>query len=163
MSLSQKIAAELASRAAGGLGPAVLSADEAPHRMEVAARQLSAIGVEVDAIDFWADRPPGQPDRTIHELQLWADRLAAKITYLMEPLVVIEVDAQGVEIEMRSQAPTVRQGLRAYYEARLDRTGHLRISRRGYSQATRTTADVPFQLTSEVLERLADDLVATAG
>jgi hypothetical protein len=163
MSLSQKIAAELASRAASGApGPAVLAADEPPHRMDIAARQVSMIGAEIDVLDFWADRP-AQPDRTISELQQWADRLAATITYLMEPLVVIEIDAQGVEVEMRSQAPTVRQGLKAYYEARLDRSGHLRITRRGFDQATRMTADVPFQLTGEVLERLADDLVATAG
>jgi hypothetical protein len=163
MSLSQKIAAELASHASlPAPAPRTLAADEPPHHIQLAARQLSAIGVEADAIDFSADRPT-QPDRSINELQDWADRLAKHITYLMEPLVVIEVDPQGVEVEMRSQAPTVRQGLRAYYQARLDRSGHLRITRRGYDNTTRTTTDVPFQLTREVLERLADDLVATAG
>jgi hypothetical protein len=64
---------------------------------------------------------------------------------------------------MRSQAPTVRNGRRTYYEARLRGDGTLKLTRVVYDEATRNRQSVPCQMTVEVLERLADDLVACAG
>lgn len=165
MTLSQKIAAALASldtlaSATFTLGP--ITEQEGPHRVSLAARSASRLGVELDALDFHADRPQ-QPERTLDELKAWADRLAARITYLMEPLVVLECDPLGVEVELRSQQATTRQSARNFYEARLDRSGNLRIIRYSFDTTSRTRHAVPFQLSGEVLERLVDDLVDTAG
>ena len=81
----------------------------------------------------------------------------------MEPLRVVEIDPVGVEVELRSAAPTQRNGVRAYYEVRLRRGGTLDLARVVFDDATRTRRDEPFQMTREVLERLTDDLVDTAG
>jgi hypothetical protein len=81
----------------------------------------------------------------------------------MEPLVVLEVDPVGVEVELRSQSPTARNGLRSYYEARLSRDGRLHIHRVAFDPVTCVRQSVGFQVTREVLERLADDLVDTAA
>ena len=64
---------------------------------------------------------------------------------------------------MRSQSPTPRNLERAYYEMRLFRKGSLRMERYVFDDTTRERRQVPCQLTRETLERLADDIAASAG
>ena len=90
-------------------------------------------------------------------------RLAGRITYLMEPLKVLEVDSGGGEVQIRSQSPTARDGERGYYEIRLFRQGMLRMQRFIYDASTRQRRESPCQLTREVLERLADDISASVA
>ena len=73
-------------------------------------------------------------------LRGWGDRLAARLTYLMEPLVVLEVDAQAGEAELRSQAPTPRGDRRSFYEVRLRREGSLHLRRVAFDRAGPTVA-----------------------
>ena len=65
------------------------------------------------------------------------DRLSSRITYLMEPLKVLEIDAGGGEVQLRSQNPTARNDERGYYEMRLFRQGMLRMERFTFDEATR--------------------------
>jgi hypothetical protein len=81
----------------------------------------------------------------------------------MESLVVLEVDPDGGEVELRSRAPSARGGRKSYYEARLSCSGALRLHRVAFDSSDRRRQAVPFQLSREVLERLVDDLVDTAG
>jgi hypothetical protein len=160
MSLSRRIAAALDEfHARGHATPAVVEAAEAPHRLSLSVAQASPVGVQLDGLAFAADGP----ERSTEALRAWADRVAARVTYLMEPLVLLEVDPEGGEAELRSRQPTAREGRRAFYEVRLNRAGTLRLRRVAFDEADRRRADAPFQLSREVLERLADDLVATAG
>src|SRR5262249_23075013 len=96
-------------------------------------------------------------------LRAWADRLAARINYLMEPLVVLEQDPVGGEVELRSQSPTARSGHRSFYELRVNRGGGVTLSRVSFDEATRQRRPIACQITREVLERLTDDLVASVG
>ena len=73
----------------------------------------------------------------------------------MEPLKVLEIDAGGGEVQLRSQSPTARDTERGYYEMRLFRQGMLRLQRFTYDGATRQRQPRACQLTREVLERLA--------
>ena len=75
---------------------------------------------------------------------------------------MLEVDAQGGEVELRSQSPTPRGQLRSYYEVRLNKAGTLRLDRVGFDPSDRRRRPMQFQLSREVLERLADDLADTA-
>lgn len=160
MSLSRRIAAALADPRVGP-APHPVSAADGPHTLSLSLRQHSPVGVELDRLSFTAGRP-GPAQYSLDELTAWADRVARQVTYLMEDLVLIERDAAGVEVELRSQKPSARHGQRLYYEARLDRTGCLRLSRVRFDESSRRRSETPFQLTSETLERLTDDLVATA-
>ncbi len=153
--LSRKIAAEVDANP----GPGAVTATEGPHHLLLHLTVASAVGVAFDALEFSTD---DAPDRSAVDLRAWGDRLAARLTYLMEPLVVIEVDAEGGEAELRSKSPTTRDEVRAYYEVRLRREGTLHLRRVAYDPADRRRKAVACQLTREALERLADDLVATA-
>ncbi len=163
MSLSRRIAVALDEPLAPGAGqPGTISAEEAPHRLTLAVQAANPVGVEVVNLAF-SDTDPDQPERSLDDLKAWADRVATRVTYLMEPLVLLEVDSQGGEAELRSQKPTAREGRRTFYEVRLNRQGTLRIVRVAFDEADRSRREISFQLTREVLERLTDDLVATAG
>ena len=81
----------------------------------------------------------------------------------MEPLKVLEIDAGGGEVQIRSQRPTARAEQRGFYEVRLFKQGPLRMERFVFDEATRQRQRDPCQLTREVLERLADDIVGEHG
>ena len=81
----------------------------------------------------------------------------------MEPLVVLEHDPVGGEVELRSQAPTSRGDRRTYFEVRLNQQGTLKLSRIAVVESSRQRHPTSCQMTREVLERLIDDLVESVG
>src|SRR2546423_4188302 len=54
-----------------------------------------------------------------YETKAWADALTRRVTGLMEPLRVVEIDGLRDEAVLRSDTPTVRNDRRAHYELRL--------------------------------------------
>ena len=158
MSLSRKIADAVDSLPAGGPMPCRVEAEAGPSRLALNLTAHGPVGLAFDNLDYArSDRS----DLSADTLRAWGDRLAARLTYLMEPLVVLEVDAQAGEAELRSQAPTPRGELRSFYEVRLRRDGSLKLRRVAFDAASRRRKAVPCQMTVEVLERMADDLVAS--
>jgi hypothetical protein len=161
MSLSRKLTAALdAAPIHPGDPPCQVSAADGGHRIALDLIASGPVGLAFDALDFAA---PADPERTTDALRAWADRLAARVTYLMEPLVVLELDPVAGEAELRSQAPSARGSLKSYYEVRLNKAGALRFSRVAFDDASRQRRPAPCQMTREVLERLTDDLVDCAG
>jgi hypothetical protein len=159
MTLSRKIAAALDAQMDQPL-PRELTVDDGAHRLSLSLTASGPVGLAFDALEFTADTPA---DRSAEALRAWAERLSSRVTYLMEPLVVLEFDTLSGEAELRSQSPTARGEVRSYYEVRLSKQGALRLSRVVFDEATRRRRSAPCQMTLEVLERLADDLVACAG
>jgi hypothetical protein len=159
MSLRRKIAAALDERL-GEAPPHAVSAEEGPHRLSLQLLANAPVGVSFDALDFAVT---GRPEWPVDALRAWGERLTSRVTYLMEPLVVLEVDPSGGEVSLRSKNPTPRDGLRAYYEVRLSRSGTLRLARVVFDEEARRRRPAPCQMSREVLERLADDLVASVA
>jgi hypothetical protein len=157
MTLSRKIADAVESLTAAAELPRVVEAEAGAARLALNLTARGPVGIAFDGLDFAST---DRADLSADALRAWGDRLAARLTYLMEPLVVLEVDAQAGEAELRSQAPTPRGELRSFYEVRLRREGSLKLRRIAFDDVTRRRKAVPCQMTVEVLERLADDLVA---
>ncbi len=157
MSLSRQIAAALDDVKPETGGPACLvSADDGPNRLAMRVLQTNPIAVEAEELVLETSST-----RSLADLNAWADRLACRVTYLMEPLALLESDAEGTVVELRSRKPTVRAGLRSFDEVRLDASGRLTLTRHAFSEADRTRRQTPFTLSREVLDRLVDDLVAS--
>jgi hypothetical protein len=154
--LSRKIADALD----GGTNNWPLSVAESPHVATIDLTSASPAGVAFNRLDFAIE---GAAERSIDALTDWGNRLAARLTYLMETLVVLETDPLGGEVELRSRTPTPRGGKRSYYELRLRRDASLSLVRVAYDESTRRRETIPCQLTREALDRLVDDLVALAG
>lgn len=159
MSLNPRIAAALDDLARPGPEgpPAVVSAEEGPRRVSLKVRQANPIAVEADELVFETGEA-----RSLSELDAWADRLACRVTYLLEPLALLESDSEGPVVELRSRKPTVRAGARSFDIVRLDGSGRLALTRHAYLEADRRHRQTPFTLSRDVLERLVDDLAATA-
>ena len=158
MNLSRKIADAVDSLPAGGASPGLVEVEEGPSRLALNLTGHGPVGLAFDRLEYARVEPL---DLSPESLRSWGARLAARLTYLMEPLVVLEVDAQAGEAELRSQTPTPRGDRSAFYEVRLRREGSLQLRRIGFDDATRRRQVVPCQMTIEVLERLADDLAAS--
>jgi hypothetical protein len=158
MSLSKKIAAALDENTRAYVMPCTISVDDGPNRVTLNLTALDAVGLAVSSLEFATTSRAEWSSEALNE---WGTRLSSRITYLMEPLKVLEIDAGGGEVQLRSQNPTARNAERGYYEMRLFRQGTLRMQRFAFDEATRQRRPSACQLTREVLERLADDIVAS--
>ena len=158
MSLSKKIAAALDENTKAYVLPCTVTVEDSPSRLTLNLTALDTVGLAFSTMEF---TNTSRTEWTSDALKEWGARLSKRVTYLMEPLKVLEVHDQGGEVQMRSQSPTPRDLERAYYEMRLFRQGTLRMERIVYDEATRQRRQVPCQLTRETLERLADDIAAS--
>jgi hypothetical protein len=160
MSLSRKIAAALDENTKVHAPPCEVAVEEGPHRLALNLTAIDSVGVAFDSLDF---ATTGRPEWSPDALRAWGERLAGRVTYLMEPLRVLEVDAAGGEVHIRSQNPTARDDQRSFYEVRLFKQGTLRMERSTFDESSRRRRRVPCHLTREVLERLADDIAASVA
>jgi hypothetical protein len=121
------------------------------------AQQADAIAGSFTSIQYHAtalDKLSGA------ELTRFADGLAARLTYLLEPISTIEADPDVVQL--RSNPPSQENDrARCYFEL-LARTGVLSLAR--YRKAIGMPREtVPMQLTHEVLSRLLVDFNSAAA
>jgi len=160
MSLSRKTADAVKTLASAMHIPTSLGVEDGDFRLTLNLGLVTAVGVECQGLDFATLRAT---DLAMDDLKARAGRLAARLTYLMEPLSVLEADPVAGLVVVRSTAPSLKPGRRTYYEARLSRHGGLTFERIVFHEAERRRTSVPFQLTTETLERLVDDLAATSA
>jgi hypothetical protein len=59
-------------------------------------------------------------------LKKWAQDLCARITYLMEPLGPLEIDAEARQVLVRSKSPDKRDSATTFYEVLLQSQGRRR-------------------------------------
>ena len=99
----------------------------------------------------------GEPPEGL-TLEAWAAAIADRVTGLMEPLKLHEVDEALGEAVLRSEAPTTRGDALAYYEVRLHGLGKAVVRRFKANKSAPGREQVAFALTHEVLAKLADDI-----
>lgn len=91
----------------------------------------------------------------------WAHRVAGRVTGLLEPLKVVEIDPQRQEALVRSTGPTQRGDRLFYYEVLLKGTREAEVRRfRASSQPGERREQVAFALTHEALAKLVADVTA---
>lgn len=120
-------------------------------------------GVESLACALWRLRATSPRLASLDATQL-ADlsrRLAGQLTYLLEPIRLVEVDGDAGYAQLRSQPPRREPDATSYYELLVTRDAiELRRyeKRRGASRQAVTA-----HVTREVLHRLATDLTSAAN
>jgi hypothetical protein len=160
MSLSQKIAAALDENTRAYTPPCTVAVEDGPNRLNLHIKALDSVGVALDRLEY---SRTDRSDWTPASLQAWGEKLAGRLTYLLEPLKVLEIDSDEGEVQLRSQSPSVRSEQRGFYEIRLNRQGALRMERFLFDDSTRARSHATCQFTREVLERLADDVAASTA
>jgi hypothetical protein len=93
------------------------------------------------------------------DLERISNALAARLTYLMEPIRPIELDADACVVQLRSNPPQKDDDGRSYYELLVRRGGELKLERYRKEPGT-PRQQIPATVTCEVLLRLAGDFSA---
>ena len=124
--------------------------------------RLRAVLDAVDAIgcafEELALETPALRGADTDRLAQTAQHLARRITYLLEPLRILEVDDRARIVQMRSVPPSTKGTARAYYEVLVREGGAVSV-RRFEAHPGKPRRQVPAQVTREVFIRLAHDLV----
>jgi hypothetical protein len=154
MSLNDQINQELARIRAGG-GGGVLTADAPSGRLECDLNSVDGIGCAVDQFSFHTGRLTGA---SLEKLKKIGEDLSRRVTYLLEPIAIIELDAEGVTVQLRSSPPSQENGVTTYYELTINQNG-LNL-RRYQSQSGQPRQAIPAHFTHEALRRLAKDVTA---
>jgi hypothetical protein len=102
-------------------------------------------------------RTPAAADKGLAD---WASRIADRVTGLLEPLKIVEVDAERNEALLRSQEPARRGDKLCYYEVILKGTSSASVLRYQALPGNGKREQVTFALTNEALAKLVADLTA---
>jgi hypothetical protein len=99
---------------------------------------------------------------SMSELEDRCRRLAERLSYLLEPIRVLEADENEGTVQMRSQPPSKDESSISYFELLARSHGALELVRyrKGSQQARQA---IPSDVTFQVLERLAHDFDQIAG
>lgn len=98
-------------------------------------------------------------DATVDQLREISESLAARLTYLVEPIGPVEVDQDQCVVQMRSNPPQTDDDGTSYYELLVRRGGSLALCRY-QKQPGNPRQMIPALVTGEVLLRLVDDFAA---
>jgi hypothetical protein len=91
-------------------------------------------------------------------LKAWAAAVADRVTGLMEPLKLLEVDDARGEAILRSEEPARKGERLTYYEVRLHGLTQATVRRYAASRGEGGREQVAFALTHEALAKLAGDI-----
>lgn len=92
-------------------------------------------------------------------LERVAKSLSDRLTYLMEPIRPIEIDADACVAQLRSSPPQRDDDGRSYYELTVRRGGEIALARYRKEPGS-VRQQIPAHVTREVLLRLTDDFEA---
>jgi len=141
-------------------------ADGGVHRLHLDTEngRLVCLVTAVDGLACSLDSIVVSSERTaatsIGEMKRRGEHLVARLSYLMEPLDVIEVDEHLQVVQLRSSPPHREEGAIRYYELEL-RPGEYSLRRyRKQPQCSREA--IPITVTREVFRRLVTDFASVA-
>lgn len=161
MTIRSDFEAELTRLAAATGGPVTVEARDAAGRsVRGELTTVESLGCTVSHLLVSAPQLSGASTTALRD---WADRLAERLTYLLESLRPLETDEENGRLLMRSSTPQQSPTAREYYECMLAAESAGTVSFRRYRAETGVPGRTPVDmtLTREVLGRLVGDLVDT--
>ena len=140
-------------------GRGLLQVDSDAGRVEADLLAVDAIGCSFQTLGYSTSQ---LADATLDDLKQISMDLTAKLTYLLEPIGLVEADADRCSVQLRSNPPQKGEDGTSYYELLVRRGGDISLSR--YQKRPGQMREiVPAHITREVLGRLADDFVAAVS
>ena len=136
-------------------GRGLLQVDCEVGRIEADLVAVDAIGCSFQTLGLSTSKLSGAELEKLKEI---SQKLTEKLTYLLEPIGLVEADADRCSIQLRSSPPQKGEDETSYYELMVRRGGDITLSR--YSKKSGQLRQiVPANVTREVLSRLADDFI----
>lgn len=159
MTLAEKTRATLAPWPAFSGGGRTLTADEAGQRFDCELTALDMLACAFSRFELHSD---ALASAGIERLRSVSENLSRRLTYLLEPIAPIEVDAEQCVVQMRSHPPQRDEQRTSYYELLVRRGGDLSL-RRWTKTAGEVRQPLSAQVTREVFLRLVGDFSAAAA
>jgi hypothetical protein len=137
----------------GDGGPATVAVNDAPRHLSCDVVERNSLAVSFDQLRLATDELASADTA---ELERIGKALAGRLTYLMEPIAPIEIDAAACVVQLRSSPPQRDDDGRSYYELTVRRGGEIGLSRfRKENGGVRQ--QIAATVTREVLLRLVGD------
>lgn len=140
-------------------GRGLLQVDSDAGRIEADLLAVDAIGCSFQTLGYSTSQ---LADATLDDLKQISMDLTAKLTYLLEPIGLVEADADRCSVQLRSNPPQKGEDGTSYYELLVRRGGDISLSR--YQKRPGQMREIaPANVTREVLGRLAEDFVSAVN
>lgn len=159
MSLASQTKPALANLAPSAGGSQTLVVAESGVQLEAEIVAVDALAL---AFEHLTVTRAALATATIEQLKKLADALSKKLTYLLEPISPVEVDADQCIVQMRSSPPQRDDNGTRYYELLVRRGGQLSL-RRFEKQPGNPRQPIAAQVTREVFLKLVDDFAQVVG
>jgi hypothetical protein len=159
MSLAETLLPKLADWRPAGEGRHAVSLALPEHGWTVGltADRADSVGCRLTQIEATRAEPVADDDAA---LEAHARRAAGRVTGLLEPLRLVEIDRGRHVALLRSDAPPAKGDAVQYYEVKFAGRNRVTVERFKASKAGPAGREpIPFSLTHEALAKLADDLV----
>lgn len=143
----------------GNGGAAVVTVQDLPRTLSCDVVERNSLAVSFNRLSLATDE---LSSADAHRLEQIGKTLSSRLTYLMEPIAPIEIDAAACVLQLRSSPPQRDDDGRSYYELIVRRGGVIELTRfRKGNGGTRQ--QIAATVTREVLLRLANDFSAALG
>jgi hypothetical protein len=135
---------------------AKLAIDEAPRQLHCDITERNSLAVSFNDLRLTTTE---LANATADDLSRIGKALSDRLTYLMEPIAPIELDAEACIVQLRSNPPQRDDDGRSYYELIVARGGHIAL-RRYRKDNGNARQSITATVTREVLLRLVGDFCA---
>ena len=157
MTIHNQFERELSNLGSGGT--AALSVDVQPRHLTCDIIERNSLAVSFNHLRLTTVE---LANASATELERIAKALAARLTYLMEPIAPIEIDAAACVVQLRSNPPQRDDDGRSYYELMVRRGGEIALVRYRKENGD-ARRQISATVTREVLSRLVGDFCAVIG
>src|SRR5262245_43032386 len=157
MTLRSQFDQELNSIGAGGTTTVDITSGSRRLTCDLVERNSLAVAFQVLRV-----ATPELASATSASLERIAKSLSERLTYLMEPIRPIEIDADACIAQLRSSPPQRDDDGRSYYELTVRRGGEIALARYR-KESGKPREQIAAHVTREVLLRLTADFEAVLG
>ena len=154
MTLQNQFEQELLNLGSGG--PATVAVNDSPRQLSCDIVERNSLAVSFNQLRLATDE---LASADAPELERIGKALADRLTYLMEPIAPIEIDAAACMVQLRSNPPQRDDDGRSYYELIVRRGGEIALTRYRKENGD-ARQQIAATVTREVLLRLVGDFCA---
>jgi hypothetical protein len=151
MTLQNQFERELLNLGDGG--PALVAVNDSPRQLSCDVVERNSLAVSFNQLRLATDE---LASADAPELERIGKALAGRLTYLMEPIAPIEIDASACVVQLRSSPPQRDDDGRSYYELIVRRGGEIGLTRYRKDNGN-ARQQIAATVTREVLLRLIGD------
>ena len=151
MNLHKRFEEELTSIGAGGSH--TIAVEDLPRKLRCDIAERNSLAVSFNMLRLSTAELASAETAKLERI---GKALGERLTYLMEPISPIEIDAEGCVVQLRSTPPQRDDDGRSYYELLVRRGGEIALARYRKENGD-ARHPIAANVTREVLLRLVSD------